>query len=190
MHWRPDTLSRTADHMFWMVRYMERAENTARLLDVNYPMSNTALLLDVKFQSLASAAPRAAQRSEVRPHRRDPGHGSACLPDAIPRPRQRSRCGHRPRFSGADGGLSRRCCPRRLGGRTASGRTSVLGRGGPARRCIGVNKEHANAGDAGCLPTARRFCIVTNAFARSLRHLVRSAFLGIDCPTRVHFFAW
>ncbi|MEN9313984.1 MAG: hypothetical protein RIS35_377 [Pseudomonadota bacterium] len=29
-------LSRTADHLFWMARYMERAENTARLLDVNY----------------------------------------------------------------------------------------------------------------------------------------------------------
>ncbi|MEO8081794.1 MAG: alpha-E domain-containing protein, partial [Caldimonas sp.] len=23
-------LSRTADHLFWMARYMERAENTAR----------------------------------------------------------------------------------------------------------------------------------------------------------------
>ncbi|MGZ8259537.1 MAG: alpha-E domain-containing protein [Caldimonas sp.] len=32
-------LSRTADHLFWMARYMERAENTARLLDVNYQMS-------------------------------------------------------------------------------------------------------------------------------------------------------
>ena len=28
-------LSRTADHLFWMSRYTERAENTARLLDVN-----------------------------------------------------------------------------------------------------------------------------------------------------------
>ncbi|MDP3192832.1 alpha-E domain-containing protein [Rhodoferax sp.] len=34
-------LSRTADHLFWMNRYTERAENTARLLDVNY---QTALL--------------------------------------------------------------------------------------------------------------------------------------------------
>ncbi len=32
-------LSRTADHLFWMARYMERAENTARRLDVNYQMS-------------------------------------------------------------------------------------------------------------------------------------------------------
>ncbi|MBU3697436.1 alpha-E domain-containing protein [Dechloromonas sp.] len=32
-------LSRTADHLFWMSRYIERAENLARLLDVTYQMS-------------------------------------------------------------------------------------------------------------------------------------------------------
>ena len=32
-------LSRTADHLFWMARYMERAENLARLLDVTWQMS-------------------------------------------------------------------------------------------------------------------------------------------------------
>lgn len=32
-------LSRTADHLFWMSRYTERAENTARMLDVNYQAS-------------------------------------------------------------------------------------------------------------------------------------------------------
>ena len=32
-------LSRTADHLFWMARYVERAENTARMLDVNYQTS-------------------------------------------------------------------------------------------------------------------------------------------------------
>lgn len=31
-------LSRTADHLFWMSRYTERAENTARLLSVNHDM--------------------------------------------------------------------------------------------------------------------------------------------------------
>lgn len=41
-------LSRTADHLFWMARYTERAENTARMLDVNV---QTALLP----QSAASA---------------------------------------------------------------------------------------------------------------------------------------
>lgn len=32
-------LSRTADHLYWMARYTERAENTIRLLDVNYQTS-------------------------------------------------------------------------------------------------------------------------------------------------------
>ena len=32
-------LSRTADHLFWMSRYMERAENLARMLDVAYRVS-------------------------------------------------------------------------------------------------------------------------------------------------------
>lgn len=32
-------LSRTADNLFWMCRYIERAENTARMLDVNLQMS-------------------------------------------------------------------------------------------------------------------------------------------------------
>lgn len=32
-------LSRTADHLFWMSRYVERAENTARLLSVAYDTS-------------------------------------------------------------------------------------------------------------------------------------------------------
>jgi uncharacterized alpha-E superfamily protein len=32
-------LSRTADHLFWMARYTERAENTARMLDVHAQMA-------------------------------------------------------------------------------------------------------------------------------------------------------
>jgi uncharacterized alpha-E superfamily protein len=32
-------LSRTADHLYWMARYMERAENLARMLDTSYRMS-------------------------------------------------------------------------------------------------------------------------------------------------------
>ena len=40
-------LSRTADHLFWMARYTERAENTARMLDIAYqtgllPQSSTS----------------------------------------------------------------------------------------------------------------------------------------------------
>lgn len=30
-------LSRTADCLYWMARYTERADNTARMLDVNHP---------------------------------------------------------------------------------------------------------------------------------------------------------
>ena len=32
-------LSQTADHLFWMSRYTERAENTARMLDVSLQTS-------------------------------------------------------------------------------------------------------------------------------------------------------
>jgi len=32
-------LSRTADHLYWMARYTERAENLARMLEVNHRMS-------------------------------------------------------------------------------------------------------------------------------------------------------
>ena len=32
-------LSRTANHLYWMARYVERAESTARILDVTYRMS-------------------------------------------------------------------------------------------------------------------------------------------------------
>ncbi|WP_222846780.1 alpha-E domain-containing protein [Chitinolyticbacter meiyuanensis] len=32
-------LSRTADHLYWMSRYLERAENLARLLDVSFSLS-------------------------------------------------------------------------------------------------------------------------------------------------------
>jgi uncharacterized alpha-E superfamily protein len=43
-------LSRTADHLFWMSRYTERAENTARLLDVNYQTSLLPQSADVVRQ--------------------------------------------------------------------------------------------------------------------------------------------
>ena len=32
-------LCRTANELYWMARHIERAENTARLLDVTYRMS-------------------------------------------------------------------------------------------------------------------------------------------------------
>ena len=35
-------LARTADQLFWMARYVERAENTARMLDVSVPRTARA----------------------------------------------------------------------------------------------------------------------------------------------------
>jgi uncharacterized alpha-E superfamily protein len=50
-------LSRTADHLFWMSRYTERAENTARMLNVNYETSllpQSAAVAQVGWQGLLS----------------------------------------------------------------------------------------------------------------------------------------
>jgi uncharacterized alpha-E superfamily protein len=50
-------LSRTADHLFWMARYTERAENTARMLDVNYQTSllpQSAAVAQVGWQGMLS----------------------------------------------------------------------------------------------------------------------------------------
>ena len=50
-------LSRTADHLFWMSRYTERAENTARMLDVNYQTSllpQSAAVAQVGWQGMLS----------------------------------------------------------------------------------------------------------------------------------------
>ncbi len=50
-------LSRTADHLFWMSRYTERAENTARMLNVNYETSllpQSAAVAEVGWQGLLS----------------------------------------------------------------------------------------------------------------------------------------
>ena len=50
-------LSRTADHLFWMSRYTERAENTSRMLDVNYETSllpQSAAAAQVGWQGLLS----------------------------------------------------------------------------------------------------------------------------------------
>ncbi len=48
-------LSRTADHLFWMSRYTERAENTARILDVTYQTSllpQSAAMAQVGWEGL------------------------------------------------------------------------------------------------------------------------------------------
>jgi uncharacterized alpha-E superfamily protein/tetratricopeptide (TPR) repeat protein len=69
-------LSRTADHLFWMSRYTERAENTARMLDVNYQTSllpQSAAVAQVGWQGLLSISELlpayAAQHGEITPQR-------------------------------------------------------------------------------------------------------------------------
>jgi uncharacterized alpha-E superfamily protein len=51
-------LSRTADNLFWMARYTERAENTARMLDVT---CQTALLLQTGGEDVWGAALRISE---------------------------------------------------------------------------------------------------------------------------------
>ena len=45
-------LSRTADHLYWMSRYIERAESLARLVDAHYRMSLLPQSGDTLSQSL------------------------------------------------------------------------------------------------------------------------------------------
>jgi uncharacterized alpha-E superfamily protein len=47
-------LSRTADHMYWMSRYIERAESLARLVDAHYRMSLLPHSGETLAQSLSS----------------------------------------------------------------------------------------------------------------------------------------
>jgi uncharacterized alpha-E superfamily protein len=68
-------LSRTADHLFWMSRYTERAENTARMLDVNYQSSflpQSAAVAQMGWQGLLSISELLPQYQsfygEVNPH--------------------------------------------------------------------------------------------------------------------------
>ncbi len=53
-------LSRTAENLFWMARNMERAENTARMLDVSFRMSLLPSTLDkqaLHFEPILAIAP-------------------------------------------------------------------------------------------------------------------------------------
>ena len=68
-------LSRTADHLFWMSRYTERAENTSRMLDVNYQTSllpQSSAVAEVGWQGLLSISELLpsyqAKYSEVNAH--------------------------------------------------------------------------------------------------------------------------
>ncbi len=102
-------LSRTADHLFWMARYMERAENTARMLDVNYqtsllPQSAEAAeqgwrgLLGISELTAAyNAALRRGQRAQrdgLHGQRREPTRRRSC-PACARRARTRAPCAAR-----------------------------------------------------------------------------------------------
>ena len=88
-------LERTADHLYWMARYIERAENTARMLDVNYqtsllPQSADAAekgwggLLSISEWPATSPAlwraARRAQRDGLHGARREQPVGDPLLP--------------------------------------------------------------------------------------------------------------
>ncbi|MGD8551883.1 MAG: alpha-E domain-containing protein, partial [Methyloceanibacter sp.] len=52
-------LSRTAEDLYWMARNMERAENTARMLEVSFRMSMLPSSMDreAEFQPILAIAP-------------------------------------------------------------------------------------------------------------------------------------
>ena len=69
-------LSRTADHLFWMSRYTERAENTARMLNVSYETSllpQSAASAQAGWEGLLSISELLpaylAKHSEITPSR-------------------------------------------------------------------------------------------------------------------------
>ena len=70
-------LSRTADHMYWMSRYIERAESLARLVDAHYRMSLLPHSGETLAQSLSSTM-AALQMEEAYKKRHD-----AIVPQAV-----------------------------------------------------------------------------------------------------------
>ncbi|MGH6608902.1 MAG: alpha-E domain-containing protein [Burkholderiaceae bacterium] len=63
-------LSRTADHLFWMARYVERAENTARMLDVNLSTSllpQSAQAMERGWRAVLSISELSEQFDERHP---------------------------------------------------------------------------------------------------------------------------
>ncbi|MGZ5863588.1 MAG: alpha-E domain-containing protein, partial [Methyloceanibacter sp.] len=61
-------LSRTAENLFWMSRSMERAENTARMLDVSFRMSLLPSTIDQKalhFEPILAIAPGSGRFHEL-----------------------------------------------------------------------------------------------------------------------------
>jgi uncharacterized alpha-E superfamily protein len=61
-------LSRTADHLYWMSRYIERAESLARLVDAHYRMSLLPHADDTLAQSLISTMTALQMEHAYREH--------------------------------------------------------------------------------------------------------------------------
>ena len=97
-------LSRTADHLFWMSRYTERAENTARMLDVNYQTSllpQSAAVAQVGWQGLLSISELlpayGAKHGEVDAAAGDGVHGQGREQSVVHRLLPARRARERPR---------------------------------------------------------------------------------------------
>jgi uncharacterized alpha-E superfamily protein len=70
-------LSRTADHLYWMSRYVERAESLARLVDAHYRMSLLPQSADKLEQSLSAAMNALQMEAAYREHH------EAIVPQAV-----------------------------------------------------------------------------------------------------------
>ena len=68
---------------------------------MNGVVDNLRLVANAQSADTQRRAGRLQLRPRVRPHRRDPGHRHPRVPDALPRPSERHRRGHQPRFPGA-----------------------------------------------------------------------------------------
>ena len=70
-------LSRTADHLYWMSRYVERAESLARLVDAHYRMSLLPQSADSLTQSLSATMNALQMEHAYREHH------EAVVPQAV-----------------------------------------------------------------------------------------------------------
>jgi uncharacterized alpha-E superfamily protein len=70
-------LSRTADHLYWMSRYVERAESLARLVDAHYRMSLLPQSADNLTQSLSATMNALHMEHAYREHH------EAVVPQAV-----------------------------------------------------------------------------------------------------------
>jgi uncharacterized alpha-E superfamily protein len=70
-------LSRTADHLYWMSRYVERAESLARLVDAHYRMSLLPQSADSLTQSLSATMNALQMEHAYREHH------EAIVPQAV-----------------------------------------------------------------------------------------------------------